>query len=207
VPALDFCPLCRSVLPQAAAQCPECGADLRPYTDIAALADRYLKLARELLSRGETERVHHILQQLPQLSGADAGELAEIRARLALRQGEFQAAELALDGCEPAAAAELRAELAQRRRDLGKARELYNHGLAAARAGDYTLAARYLQDATALDPADPNIWVLKLKVDLKCRYFQRCYGDLAALDELAARPPEFYNLEALLPAVAHVRSG
>jgi len=207
VPALDACPLCRSTLPAAAAQCPECGADLRPYRDIAALADRYLKLARELLSRGETGRVHHILAQLPQLSGADNAELAEIRARLALGEGDFHGVEQALAACEPSAAAALSAEVAQRRRDLAKARELYNHGLAAARAGDHNLAARYLQDAAALDPADPNIWGLKLKVDLKCRYFQRCYADLAVLDDLAARPPEFYNLEALLPAIAQPRAG
>lgn len=207
MPSLDACPLCRSVLPAAVAQCPTCGADLRPYLDIAALADRYLKLARELLSRGETERVHRIIAQLPQLSGAKAGELTEIRARLALGEGDFAAVERTLDNLAPAVADTLRAELAQRRRDLAKARELYNHGLAAARAGDHALAARYLADAAGLDPADPNIWVLKLKVDLKCHYFARCYADLEVLDELAARPPEFYNLEALLPAIAQPRTG
>lgn len=206
MPPLDACPLCRTVLAEAAVQCAGCGADLRPYLDIDALADRYLKLARELLSRGQTERAAHLIEQLPRVASIEARELAELQARLAIQRGDFPAAERALAACGADEAAYVRGELEQRRANLAKARELYNHGLSAARAGDFQLATRYLQDAAALDPADPNIWAVKLKADLKCRYFQRCYADLQRLDQLAARPPEFHNLEELLPAVVLQRA-
>ena len=96
--------------------------------------------------------------------------------------------------------AAIQAELELRREQLFKARELYNHALSAARSGAYLQAARYLEQAVRLDPEDPNIWSLKLKVDLKCHYYQRCYEDLYRLDKLAARPPEFFDLEQHLPA-------
>lgn len=199
---LDSCPLCRTVLPGGSAQCPGCGADLRPYLDVAALADRYLKLARELLSRGDTERVRQIVACLPLITSEAQGELAEIAARLAILEGNFAAAEQALAGCEPLTATAIRHELAARRQETFRARELYNHALAAARDGSFILAARQLEAAVQLDADDPKLWALKLKVDLKCRDYRKCYRDLNRLDKLAARPPEFFDLEELLPATA-----
>ena len=54
--------------------------------------------------------------------------------------------------------------------------------LSSARRGMAPVAAEQLARAIQLEPADPRLWQLKLKADLKARLFGRCYTDLAALD-------------------------
>ena len=139
---------------------------------------------------------------LPQITGAAAADIAELWARIALLEGDYLAARQALAACDPAIATELAGELNTVQAFHAQARELYNQGLAAARRGAYPAAAAHLARAVTLDPGDPMLWYLKLKVDLKCGHFQRCYAGLAELDRLNARPPEFHGLEQLLPPVA-----
>jgi uncharacterized protein HemY len=204
---LDACPLCRSVLTEDTVTCPACGGDLLPYRDIDTLAARYVELARELLSRGDPAGARAIVEQLPQLTGTTEAELAELRARLAVHEGDYYAAEQLLSQLPPTAAAVLERELEEWRARRDLARELYNHSLSAARSGAFPAAADMLAQAIQYDPEDPSLWALKLKVDLKCGNWQRCYGSLARLDQLAARPPEFHRLEELLPPVSHSATG
>lgn len=208
MPQLDACPLCRTVLPLAAepgesvTTCPGCGADLTPYADLEALAVAYRKLAQEMLSRGQTDGARRIVNQLPRLTELEDGELTTLTARLALADGDYQRALALAQNCDPGVASELHAAVNHRRQDQLTARELYNYALSSARQGAMSQAARQLSRAVTRDPTDPNIWLLKLKLDLKCGFFQRCYADLAALDRLAARPPEYATLEELLPPVS-----
>ena len=198
---LDACPLCRTVLSEDPAQCPGCGADLSPYRDLSVLAASYLQLAGELLSRGELPAARQIIERLPQLGEVDSGELNALTAHLLLLEGNTQGAEALLAKCSPAAAAEVRTELEERTRDRRRAQELYNHALTAAREGAYMPATQHLARAVCYETNDPNIWALKLKVELKAALFDRCYRTLAELDRLGARPPEFHRLEELLPPV------
>jgi hypothetical protein len=199
---LDACPLCRSLLTEETATCPACGGNLLPYRDIDALTVSYVKLARELLSRGDTASARHVIEQLPQLSSVAEEELAELSAEAAIQEGDFHSAEATLAKASPVVAEELKQELDRQRNRSQLARELYNHSLSAARKGAFYQAAHMLAQAVLHDPAEPTIWALKLKVDLKCGYWQRCYAALAKLDHLAARPPEFHRLEEVLPPTA-----
>ncbi len=199
---LAACPLCRAALSAGVESCPECGGDLAPYRALYGKAEDYLRLARELISRGELGQAAVIAEGLPLLSEEYRGEAAQLNARLALERGELEAAEAQLAQLPPGAAAgELAALLSQRRTARLRGHELYNSALAQARGGNPALAARLLAQAVAELPGDSALWLLKLKTDLKTGNFARCYEDLAALDRLGARPREYTHLEQLLPPV------
>src|SRR5207237_9630868 len=91
---------------------------------------------------------------------------------------------------EAGSTAELARQVAEAQAARRQACELYNSALSAAREGRYRAAAEQLARAAQHDPAEPRLWQLKLKADLKARLLARCYADLAALDRLNARPPE-----------------
>lgn len=201
---LTACPLCRTNLPPGARQCPGCSADLSPYQDIASRAGEFVKLAGELLSRGELERARLVIEGLPQLTDAAGSELDSLRIQLATARGELELASQLLEKYDGPESGRLAAEIQQRQRFRLRARELYNTALSVARAGQLKLAARQLASAVEHDAKDARIWTLKLKADLASRNFQECYTDLAALDRLAARPPQFTHLEELLPPVARL---
>jgi len=188
-------------MPTGADRCPDCGADMSPYRDINVLAGKYLELGKELLSRGEVDAAQKIIEQLPQLGGAANDELLELRARVALANGNFIVIKEALPTLPPPIAAELEAELTIRQTFADRARELYNYALSAARSHEYQRAARLLTEAASAAPENPNIWVLKLKIDLKAHNWFACYHDLSVLDSLSSRPAEFHRLEELLPPV------
>jgi hypothetical protein len=201
---LDACPLCRSTLRGGEQQCPSCGADLKPYLGAQARVQELVRLARQLLSQGETDRAASLIPRLSQLASLPPATLLELRGQLALLQGDTAAA-VALAGqlgTEHSAGERLREQSRQLDEQRLRARELYNSALAEARSGRYPAAAAQLATAAELTPADPRIWQLKLKADLKARLFSRCYADLAALDRLGARPLEFARLETLLPAAS-----
>jgi hypothetical protein len=203
---LDACPLCRTTLHGGEEQCPSCGSDLLPYLAAAQRAQDLIGLVRDLLSRGETERAAALLPRLNQLSGLDPALLTELQAQLALARGDSaEALRLAdqLAKARGALAARIRDGAAEQQQARLRAYELYNNALGAARRGAALAAAEQLARAVQLEPREPRLWLLKLKADLKARLFSRCYADLAALDRLAARPPEFARLEALLPVTAH----
>jgi len=202
VPQLDACPLCRSVLEAGARVCPGCQADLTPYLDLEALIERYLELAREYLDRGQLDEAQVIADHLSQLTNQHQADQADIAARLAIRKGDFQAVATLIPQLTQADAEEIAELMDQRKAQLFKAHELYNHALSSARSGALPLAAEQAAQAIRHDPSDASIWALKLKIDLKCGHWQRCYGDLDGLDRLGARPPEFYRLEELLPPVS-----
>jgi tetratricopeptide (TPR) repeat protein len=170
--------------------------------ELEARARHYFFLCRELLSRGETAQARLILEELPRVTSADPEALAELRARLALMEGDHAAASQLLAQCRAEAVAEIRADLAIASRLRATAQELHNYALANARAGNTRLAAEQLQRAVGYDPASPALWQLKLQVDLMCAYFNRCYEDLRHLDHLGARPTEYAALEEALPPVA-----
>ncbi|MCH7471561.1 hypothetical protein IIA79_01215 [bacterium] len=211
--SLDACPLCRTQLGAeeaaggadeggAPSECPECGADLAPYLELDGLGDRYLKLARELISRGQMEQAREIVEHLPQIVDAAARpEYYEVAALIAIYDKDFHHAASLAGNCEDAAAIELREQIELHQRSVFYARELYNHALSSARKGELSVAAKQLARAVDLDASDPALWELKLKLDLKCGYYQHCYADLAALDSLVARPPEYAKLEEALPPV------
>ncbi len=201
--ALSACPLCREVLQATAAaeQCPACGAVLAPYYELADRAQLYLQLCREHLSRGDSAQALGIIDQLQAIAEVDAQAVAELRCRAALLAGDVAAADEWLARCAPAARELLLPELAAQRQLQQTAHELYNYALTAARRGAYQLAAEELARAAALDPANPALWQLKLKADLKCGYLQRCYADLQHLDRAGARPAEYALLEQFLPPV------
>lgn len=201
--ALSACPLCREVLPDdpAPASCPGCGAALAPYRELLARAQMYIQLCRELLSRGDSAQALNIIGQLQAIADVDERQVAELQCRAALLEGKLESAGLWLDRCAPAVRESLRQDLRARQHQQNTARELYNYALTAARRGEHRLAAEELQRATALDPQEPALWRLKLKADLKCGYFQRCYADLQHLDDAGARPAEYRLLERYLPPV------
>jgi hypothetical protein len=207
VSALSACPLCRAVLtaedsaPQGLA-CPQCGADLTAFVDLEGRAAQYVRTCRELLSRGQLEAARMILQQLPAITEVDAQELAELSCRLALVEGDFQTAAALLGQCSALIAGQLSGELALRNSLYSSAQELYNYALSAALRGEFRLAAEQLTHAAQYAPHEAAIWRLKLKADLKCGYYSRCYDDLRALDGLDARPQEFAGIERQLPALA-----
>lgn len=198
---LDACPLCRAALPAGDYHCPDCGADLTAFTDLEQLATRYVELARELISRGDIDRARLVVESLPRISSAAATDIAELWVRIALVEGDYTAARQALAACEPGVADTLAVEITAGQSFQFQARELYNQSLAAAQRGAYSVAAEQLARAVDLAPDDPLIWALKLKADLKCGYYQRCYADLAELDHRSARPADFHGLERLLPPV------
>jgi uncharacterized protein HemY len=207
VSALSACPLCRAVLPaegsaQQALTCPSCGADLTAFVNLEARAAQYARACRELLSRGETEAARTILQQLPAIAELDPQELAELGCRLALLDGDYTAAATLLRQCSALTAGPLSAELELRHRLHNSAQELYNYALSSALRSEYHLAAEQLLQAAEYAPREPAIWLLKLKADLKCGNYIRCYDDLRALDSLDARPEQYAALEQQLPAVA-----
>jgi hypothetical protein len=203
VAGLGACPLCRSTLDepaQAVTACPSCGADLRPYIALQERTEHYLRLAQELTGRGEAAVALGILEQLPHLGETDPRRVSELRFRIALAQGELEQAGEILDGMD-GAPLELQAELQTRLHLRHTAQELYNYALGAARQERFEAAADALERAVRHDPGEAALWQLKLKVDLKCERFERCYRDLEALDRMNARPAQYQRLEALLPPV------
>jgi tetratricopeptide (TPR) repeat protein len=198
---LDACPLCRSVLPAGADSCPDCGADLAPYHDIDTLAKQYLKLGREMLSRGEVAAARNICDKLPQLGGAADDELLELQARVALAERDIAAVEATLPALTAETATVLSAELKLLKGDIQLARELYNHALSSLRDGAFIRASRMLKQACVADPGNAQVWVLLLKAGLKLNDWHSCYLALGQLDHLAARPPEFRHIEELLPPI------
>lgn len=201
MPVLDACPLCRSTLAEGAVSCPGCGADLQPYHDLHALSARYIQLAREQISRGEIEQAEEIVSRLAQLSEVEPHVLSGLQARLALACQDLGAAADAIPGCAPSDRAILEEQLAELRQRESLAQELYNQALTSARRGEYARGARQIEICVRHFSADPALWELKLKLDLKCSYYLRVYGDLRALDRLNARPPQWLELESLLPPV------
>jgi hypothetical protein len=203
-PLLEACPLCRSTLRGGEQQCPSCGGDLTPYLAAAARSRELVALAQHWIHTGETARASSLLPRLSQLSSLAPSQIVELRAELALASGDLAlAGSLATQSAlAPESAQRLQAAVgaAQERRQT--AHELYNAALAAARRGSPAEGAELLSRAVQLEPQEARLWLLKLKVDLKPRLLSRCYADLQALDGLAARPPEFARLEALLPATA-----
>lgn len=202
---LAACPLCRAVLQPGLRECPECGGDLAPYRALHQRAEDYLQLARELLSRGALGQAAVIIDGLPLLADEYAAEATALAVRLALERGELEQAEAQLARLTPnSATQELNALLVQRRTAQLQGRELYNSALAQARGGNPQLAAQLLERAVAMLPGAAELWLLKLKVNLKTRHFAQCYNDLAVLDRLGARPHEYTHLEQLLPPVSRV---
>lgn len=182
-------------------RCPHCAGDLSVYFDLKQRAVALAAVARQQLSRGETQAARSAIEHLAKLAAPAEVDMAPLRARLALLEGEAeQAAEYAAH-CEPAEREELQRQAALLSDSRRRARELYNYALTCARRGALRDAAGFLTTAVGLDPDDPALWELKLKTDLKLQRFNDCYRDLAALDRLAARPPAFYQLEQLLPAL------
>lgn len=196
---LDTCPLCRSVLPDNAAVCPSCHAEMAPYLQLAGRAEQYLVLAFELVARGRTAEAAAIAERVPQVAKVEPELLADLNVRLALNSDNLPLAAALLEKCTPSSVPALQAELQLRRQAQLRAHELYNRALAAARADALPLAAELLAEAVAHDAQDAALWQLKLKADLKCRYFVRCYADLRELDRLNARQPQYIRLERLLP--------
>ena len=203
---LDACPLCRTTLRGGEQECPSCGADLRPYLDAAQRSNQLVGLARQWISAGSADQAAALVPRLSQLTGIAPATVLELQAQVALAAGDT-AQVLALAGrlgSEHATAQRLVSQAQAQAQAKLQARELYNNALVAARAGSAPQAAEQLARAVQLDPGEARLWQLKLKADLKARWFGRCYSDLAALDRLGARPPEFARLEALLPAtVSH----
>ncbi len=198
---LDACPLCRAALKPGNLRCPDCGNDLTAYSDLRELARRYLELAHEHVSRGEAAPARLLVERIPQVTPDARADLAVLRARIAILEGDFDRARAELPNCPASSATAISQEVQAAEQDRFQARELYNQALSAARDGAYHPAAQRLELAAGYDPDDPAIWALKLKVDLKCACYGRCYDDLAHLDRLAARPAEFHGLESLLPPV------
>jgi hypothetical protein len=183
--------------------CPSCGADLTQFINLEARAAQYMRTCRELLSRGETEAARGIIQQLPVIAEIDMQELAELGCRLALLDEDYAAAAALLAQCASHIAGQLGEELELRKRLHKSAQELYNYALSAALRGEHRLAAEQLEQAVVLAPREQAIWHLKLKADLKCGYYNRCYEDLRALDGLDARPEQYTGIEQHLPSSAH----
>jgi len=199
VQVLDACPLCRTAVKPGDTRCPDCGADLAPYADLKQLARHYLELAREYINRGESAPARLIIERIPQVTSDAGAELAELRVLVAIHEGDLDNAQQGLKDVPAEVREVLEHTINQAREARFMAHELYNLALSAARNGAMHTAAQHLELAVGYDPADPAIWALKLKVDLKCGYYRRCYDTLAKLDRLAARPPEFHGLESLLP--------
>jgi Tfp pilus assembly protein PilF len=199
---LEACPLCRTTLRSSSEQCPDCGGDLRPFIATQQRIGELTQLARQHIAQGLLDSAQRLLPRLSQLGTIPPEVLRELNARLALaagNSGEARSLAQQLDG-------EDRAELLRQCDLLDaarlRARELYNSALWLARSGSFAAAALELEQAAAADPASPEVWQLKLKCELKARFYGRCYTSLAALDRLQARPAEFARLEALLPASA-----
>jgi len=180
-------------------QCPECGADLEKYLDFKSHAESYAGLVRDLISRGELAKARQILNAIPRVVGDKEFDLTALQARLAMLEGGFDRARQLCANLPGMERAGLEAEIAEAQERSFRARELYNYALSSARIGELDKAADYLGKAVSLDAGDPAIWRLKLKVDLKSGRLGSCYEDLATLDRLAARPPEFSGLEHKLP--------
>lgn len=206
--SLSECPLCRADLdrlggPKAgeggAASCPNCGGDLTVFVDLRSRANSLADLAGDLLSRGDVVRGREAIDNLAKLASPVELDLAPLRARLALAEGELDQARSYAAGCDSDECEMLLTQVDLKRDSRQRARELYNYALVCARRGASRDAAVLLEAAVKFDPDDPTIWALKLKADLKQHRFNECYRDLAALDRLAARPPAFYQLEQLLP--------
>jgi uncharacterized protein HemY len=199
---LEACPVCRTTLLSQVQRCPDCGTDLSPFIERQQLCSQLVSMARQLISQGETQRAERILPQLSQLDAIPPAIVRELHARLALRKGDSASAEQLARQIGGAVETELLEQCEQLNAARRQARELYNSALWQARQGAYPAAAEELASAVLLDPTDPRIWQLKLKLELKARLYSRCYASLAALDRLHARPLEFARLEALLPATA-----
>ena len=209
--ALLTCPLCRTDLERLAeaggneagfTACPSCSADLAPYRELKNRALKYFTLAQDFISRGELDQAQSLVDSLPQVIGEGELPLHRLLAKFALAKGDLgQAAEYAKQ-CEPHEQSQLQEAIVLQSKNQSSAREQYNYALTAARAGQYQLATKWLSSAAALDPQNPDIWQLKLKVDLAARDYQATYLDLSELDRLASRPPEFYALEQLLPPLS-----
>lgn len=201
MPELDACPLCRSVVPPGAKQCGDCGADLSPYIELNALAERYQQYVRELIARGELAESRQVLDALPRLREPDAAVLAELEARWHLAAGEFDDARNQLHHLPEDTARELRQELAAREGFAHKAREYYNQALTCARQEELHQAAWLAGQALELAPREPAILTLALKLSLKLGDWTASYWLLARLDALDARPENFEWLETQLPAI------
>lgn len=201
MPAMDACPLCRSTIGELTTICPGCAADLTPYRDIAGMTLRYMQIAREKISRGELVEAEAIISRLGQLGDVDGQALASLQLRLALACQDPQSARAQIEKLPVGERDLLEAQIRELELREDSARELYNQALSSARRGEYARGARQMELCVQQFGADPAIWELKLKLDLKCSYFLRVYGDLKALDGLNARPAAWLNLEALLPAV------
>ncbi|MCB1185828.1 hypothetical protein KDL29_01565 [bacterium] len=198
---LDACPLCRTTLKEGAGSCPGCGADLAPWSNIAAITASYIGNARELITEGELEKAEAIISRLSQLSDVDPHELASLQCKLALACQDIGRARELLSRVSPAEQPVLTEQLAELGQREMLARELYNQALTSARRGEYVRGARQMEICVRHFSADPALWELKLKLDLKCAYYMRVYADLRALDRLNARPAAWLNLESMLPPV------
>lgn len=201
MPVLDACPLCRTTLDEGSVSCPGCGADLKPYYDVSAMSQRYMRMAREQISQGELEKAEAIISRLAQLSAVDDHELASLQIRLALACQDIGDARNLLARVGSHEREVLESQVRELEQREAVARELYNQALTAARRGEYVRAARQMELCVQQFSADPAIWELKLKLDLKCSYYMRVYADLKALDRLNARPAAWMQLESLLPPV------
>lgn len=196
---LEACPVCRTTLRGGVQHCPDCGADLQPFIDRARQLEELVKLTRRLLSGGETQRAAQLIPQLSHLGTVPPEILRELNARLALAGGDTGAARSLAQQLDGEDRDELLRQCELHDSTRRQARELYNSALWLARQGAFPAAAEELVRAVQLDPAEPHLWQLKLKVELKARLYSRCYSSLAALDRLNARPLELARLEALLP--------
>jgi hypothetical protein len=198
---LDACPLCRTTLSEGAKSCPGCGADLSPWTDIAAVSQSYIGNARELITEGEFEQAGRIISRLSQLSEVEPHVLAGLQCRLALGCQDAQGARALLGGLSSSDRELLEPQLRELEQREAHARELYNQALTSARRGEYARGARQMELCVKQFSSDPALWMLKLKLDLKSGHYMRVYTDLRSLDRLDARPLAWNDLEALLPPV------
>ncbi len=174
---------------------------MAPWSDIAAISESYIGNARELITEGELEKAEAIISRLTQLSEVDPQVLAGLQLRLALACQDLGTARGLLDALSPADRSFLMEQVVELEQREALARELYNQALTAARRGEYVRGARHMEICVRHFSADPALWELKLKLDLKCAYYLRVYADLRALDHLNARPAAWLQLENMLPPV------
>lgn len=200
----DACPVCRqtlddSVLAKSPPLCPGCGTDLTQFIELARRGSHYARLGLEWLARGRTAVAREVVHRLRTLQSDPGPEYDELAARLAVLDGNAELAQHHLAGLSPDLRGALEAQLESTQRGARRARELYNYALSAARSGSLSQAAEHLVLAARLSPAEPAIWQLKAKVDLKAGLWSRLYDDLRTLDQLGARPRELAGAERLLP--------
>lgn len=200
-PLLDACPVCRSTLRDSGTRCPECGSDLKPFSDALQLQVELAELARQLITSGRLVEAGQLLPRLAQIESTQPELLLELHSKLALAEGNSAGAQGFIHKLSQGPLrANLQAECDKLLATTKAAQELYNAALWHVRSGAFASAANELQRAVETCPGDATLWQLKLKAELKAGLYGRCYASLTALDRLHARPAEFARLEALLPA-------